>query len=227
MPYRKPKLVGVEDINKETPLAIVDRLEKKKKIGGGQTLAQKRRKKNKDRGFIKGQHFTEEEKLEAAAIYTATGSVHKVFDLVGIPISTLRKWKQQDWWPELIGHIRTEKDEELDTKLNKIIDKSLDLVADRLADGEYIYDIKRGEIKRLPVKAKDAAIITAISVDKRQLLRGQPTSRTERIGTNERLLKLAEEFTKFSKARDITPVVERSTKQIEEVEEITQDAQEA
>ncbi|MDH3691317.1 MAG: hypothetical protein OEU36_17880 [Gammaproteobacteria bacterium] len=45
-------------------------------------------------------------------------------------------------------------------------------------------DPKTKEIQRVPIKAKDMAVIQAVVFDKRQLLRNLPTSRTERTTAN-------------------------------------------
>jgi hypothetical protein len=61
----------------------------------------------------------------------------------------------------------------------------------------------------------------AILFDKRQLIRGEATSRTESISTDRRLEKLKSEFEKFSK----TKVIEHASVQETEGQEAGQDAQ--
>ena len=121
-----------------------------------------------------------------------------------------------EWWPQIIDRIRNECDDELDVKLTGVIDKAVGAINDRLEHGDWIYDSKAGELKRKPVAARDASYITASMVDKRTLIRKKVVQRGEQATINERLSKLAQEFEKFAKAKDITSEVS--------VQEVTADA---
>ena len=80
----------------------------------------------------------------------------------------------------------------------------MDEIQDRLQNGEAILDRKTGEVKRKPVSMRDANIVANTMTDKRQLLRGKPTSRSEKLTVDDRLSKLAEEFKRFAAAKDVT-----------------------
>lgn len=149
--------------------------------------------------------FTEEERIKAATTYALVGNASRVEEITGIPSATIRKWKTMEWWPQIIDRIRNECDDELDVKLTGVIDKAVGAINDRLEHGEWIYDSKEGELRRKPVASRDAAYITASFVDKRTLIRKKVTQRGEQATINERLSKLAQEFEKFTKAKDITP----------------------
>ena len=181
----------------------------KKKTGNGGTIAQ-RRKSEIVKGKVRGnrKYFSDKEKMEAACTFAVTGNSRRTAEITKISECTIRAWKQTEWWNEIQANIVKEQDEELDTKLTKLVDKAVEGVNDRLDNGDYVYDAKNEKIVRKPINGKDLAIITAITVDKRQLLRGLPTSRTEKVSQDERLLKLAEQFKSFVGARDITPLVE-------------------
>lgn len=152
----------------------------------------------------KRMHFSDAKKMEVACCYAVTGNSRRAAEITKVPEGTIRSWKSQDWWLEIQSRIVREQDEELDVKLTKLVDKAVDQVNDRLDNGDYVYNPKNDKIIRKPVNAKDLAIVTAITVDKRQLLRGQPTSRVEKVSTDERLKKLANQFKQFTLARDIT-----------------------
>jgi hypothetical protein len=154
----------------------------------------------------KNKTYTEKQKMEAACAFAVAGNSRRVSEITGIPEGTIRSWKNTEWWFETMEQIQKEENEELDTKLTALLNKAVDTVNDRLENGDVIYDTKRGILAKKPVSGKDAAIITAITLDKRQLLRGQPTSRVERISQDERLSKLAEQFKKFSEAKEIKNV---------------------
>lgn len=136
---------------------------------------------------------SEAKRIEAATLYAATGSVIKVADISGISVYTVREWRKQDWFQKLLNEVRNENDEKIDAKFTEIVDKALDLIIDRLKDGDYVLT-KEGDLVRKPVGVRDLALTAAINIDKRQLLRGLPTSRTESISNQQQLEKLAEQF---------------------------------
>lgn len=51
------------------------------------------------------------------------------------------------------------------------------------------------------MSGKDAAQVAAIMVDKRNLLRGKPTSRVERMSESDKLKQLADQFRAYVKGR--------------------------
>jgi hypothetical protein len=173
---------------------------------GRKTDIERRRKSTPILGKVRGKrdHYTEKEKLNAVCVFAVAGNSRRVAEITGVPESTIRAWKTTEWWNEAIGRIITEQDEELGSKLTKLVDKAVDAVNDRLENGNYVYNTKLDKLIRKPVDAKELAIVTAISIDKRQLLRGQPTSRTEHISQDERLKKLSDQFRNFANAKEIT-----------------------
>jgi hypothetical protein len=149
--------------------------------------------------------WPEEKRIEVAALYAAgMTSAIELSRLTGVPKPTVLKWRGEDWWPEMLDRIHSSIDQDNVSKLTKIVDTSLDVIQDRLINGDYIYDKKTGQIHRKPVALRDANIVASTVVDKRQLLRGKPTSRSEKVNVDARLLKLAEEFAKFAQAKEIT-----------------------
>ena len=182
----------------------------KKKPGHPTTIQQRRNNSEPIRGRKAGRrdHYTDKEKLNAVCVFAVAGNSRRVAEITKIPEATIRTWKATEWWNEAMSRIITEQDEELNSKLTKLVDKAVDEVNDRLENGNYVYNPKLDKLIRKPVDAKELAIVTAISIDKRQLLRGQPTSRIERISQDERLLKLSEQFKNFTKAKEVTAVVE-------------------
>jgi hypothetical protein len=199
---------------------IPERIEVTKDIlvnkGGKPTTIQQRRKSEPVRGKAQGNrtHYSDKEKMNAVCIFAISGNSRRVAELAKIPEATIRQWKTTEWWNEILTRIHVEEDEELDTKLTKLVNKAVDAVNDRLDDGDWIYNPKLDKLVRKPVSAKELAIVSAISIDKRQLLRGQPTSRVEKISQDERLLKLAEQFKQFSVAKEVVHVID-----VEEIEE--------
>jgi hypothetical protein len=87
----------------------------------------------------------------------------------------------------------------MDTKLSKIVDKSLDAVLDRVENGDCFYDTKSGTIKRRPVAMRDVARVSVDMISKRELLRGNATERREvtQVSVDEQLKALAIEFARW------------------------------
>ena len=121
---------------------------------------------------IPGSQYTHEQRMEVISIFALTGSLVRAASQTGIPQSTLYSWRQQAWFAEHVGAVRKEKEMELDGAFTRIIVKALDAVEDRLDNGDPC--IVDGRVQRVPVKAKDAALIAAIAFDKRKMLR-EPT----------------------------------------------------
>src|SRR3990167_4126184 len=149
-------------------------------------------------------NWSDRKKIEVITSYLALGKAPMVEAVTGVPSQTIRIWKMQSWWKDLVREIQMSEDQELDGKLTKIIDKSIDVINDRLENGEFILDSRSGKVKRVPVKLRDTHRVTSDLLDKRNVLRGKPTSITERVSTEDVLKKLAQqfqEFTKFQKTR--------------------------
>lgn len=196
----------------------------KKKVGRPTTIAA-RRKSQPVQGKVKGNrtHYTDKEKLNAVCTYAVTGNSRRCAEIVKIPEGTIRAWKDTQWWSEAMSRVVAEKDESLTFELAALVDKAVKEVNDRLDNGNYIYDTKRGEMKRKPIDAKELAIVTAIAIDKQQLLRGKPTNRTESISQSERLKDLQDQFRQFTKAKTIDQEVEIVEAEIVEEEDDEED----
>jgi hypothetical protein len=157
-------------------------------------------------------YWPEEKKLEVATLYAA-GVVNstELERLTAVPATAVREWRTTEWWPELLERIHASIDEEVVSKLTNIVDKALDVVQDRLINGEYMTKTRTDKITgevtqtvtRKPVSMRDATAVAHTVVDKRQLLRGKPTSRAEKVTVNSRLEQLAAEFQKFAQAKEI------------------------
>lgn len=148
---------------------------------------------------MSGKGWDDKVKTQAVITYLAVGKLPMVEAVTGVPKATLRQWRLQPWWKELEEEIRREDEYELDTKLSKIIDRSLDAVLERIEGGEFVLDSKTGTVKRIPVKLKDVHRVSVDLVDKRNLIRGKPTSRVEKTETIDTLQKLALQFAEWVK----------------------------
>lgn len=147
--------------------------------------------------------YSQERKVEACTLYAVYGNVEQVSKITNIPEGVVRAWKQEPWWITLQQQIMIEQNEELGSQINKVLDKTLEHLEDRLSNGDYIYNQKTGELDRKPVDTKVLTMLFDNLTTQRRLNRGEPTSISARIGVDDRLSKLADAFEKFSKAKEI------------------------
>lgn len=141
--------------------------------------------------------YSDGKKTEVVTTWLALGKVPMVEAVTGVPRATIRQWKLQPWWKELVSQIQTESDQELDSKLSKIIERSLDAVNERIEGGEFVLDSRTGVVKRIPVKLKDVHRVAVDLLDKRDLLRIRPAQSAEKEVQQDVLKKLADQFTQW------------------------------
>lgn len=141
-------------------------------------------------------------RVRAVALYQIYGNLNKVSEILDMPSGTIRRWKTEDWWEDVTKKIRAEKNEEMDAKMTQIIEKAMKAVEDRLENGD-VQITKEGEIFRAPVKLRDAVYTSEKLIDKRNLLRGEPTRISESGAVGNRLEQLKEQFKRFVNAKEI------------------------
>jgi len=131
---------------------------------------------------VQGSSYTHEERLQAATAFVLTGSMAVVCRQTGIAESTLSGWRRTDWFLEMCEELRREKNIEIDFALARIITKAMAGMEERIDHGDTV--LSEGQLVRVPVKAKDLAVITGVFIDKRQALREQIRTDTALIDQN-------------------------------------------
>jgi hypothetical protein len=122
-------------------------------------------------------------------------------DQTGIPASTLRHWNRNDEEFRLMcQELWIEFGEGIKSKLAAIIDESADQALDRLKNGDVVRDSRTGDLVRVPIKGRDAAIVGAVAFDKLRLAESQPTSIVRYEDTQQNLRQLAAEFAALSRS---------------------------
>lgn len=141
-----------------------------------------------------------EKRVEVVSQFLVLGNLKMVSAITGVSYELVREWKTQPWWKELESEIRQTQNIEMDTKLSKIVDKSLDAVLDRVENGEFFYDQKTGKIKRKPASLRDVARVSVDMISKRELIRHGVEDRKEttQIAVAEQLKLLAAEFSRWN-----------------------------
>lgn len=150
-------------------------------------------------------YYSEEKKLEVATMYAACGNTSKVSELARVPESTIKKWRNEGWFLEILDEVRQENNDKLDKKFDSVIDDSIDQILDRVQNGNQQLNQKTGEIVRVPASLRELVNAHASVLEKRELLRGKPTSRSSSGNDANKLEKLAEQFIKIATGRKIKP----------------------
>lgn len=134
-----------------------------------------------------GIDYTAEQRLEAVTAYFITGSMKKAAEQVGIKETIIRRWKASSpWWTKALEQVKRKKQDELDSKLTNLLEKTLDELRDRLMHGDEIVTAK-GKKGRRKVSAKDLGVISGILYDKRRDIRSDDSQ--EQVRSNEDTLK--------------------------------------
>ena len=168
-----------------------------------------------DRNHKKGEWWSDAKRIEVVTTYLALGKVPLVSAVTGVSEPLIRQWRQQPWWKELEVSIQTETDQELDAKLAKRIDKALDIVLDRLENGDFMYDPKTSQFVRRPVGLKDTNKVMVDMMDKRLLIRKQPKEAQNQEAVADILKNLATEFAAMAKKRIKETETENGTESVE------------
>lgn len=131
--------------------------------------------------------------LEAVRRYASTGSLKEVSRQLGIAIYQLQKLQRTQWWQSELAALRRESAALKNAMLERIHDKTLSELQDRLEHGDYVAT-PRGFVRQ-KLSGKDLARISEAVFRQRQLLNGEPTE----IHENKRLETLAEKLRALGK----------------------------
>lgn len=143
---------------------------------------------------------TLEEKREAALQYALCGTYLGAAKRCSFPVhdATIGGWAKTDWWQDLQQEIADELEDKIRAQYNQILDKAHTETLDRLENGDVIFDSKRGQQVRVPIKGKDAMTIGAIAYDKKRISLNMPTSITAQSGTKQ-MEDLAKQFANLAR----------------------------
>lgn len=98
-------------------------------------------------------------RMDVVARWMLLGNLRLVSELTNVPYNTLADWKRQDWWTDMVDQLRRQKKQKTADTLSKIVETGVDILQDRLANGDFVLNQKTGEIVRKPVGVKEAQII--------------------------------------------------------------------
>ena len=152
--------------------------------------------------------YTPEQKISAAQAYLITGTSDQAQKYCGVKASVIRHWKtRSSWWPDLFIQVRKTKNDELDANFSAVIHSTVGEVADRVSNGDSKLQ-KDGTLIKVPMGGKELAIVLGIMYEKRALLRGDVTSRTETHSNKDSMKLLQDKFEDIAKQLEAKPIGE-------------------
>lgn len=138
-----------------------------------------------------------DKKQEALRHFLSCGNKTQTAMDLRIPVKTIYNWSIQDWWRDGLKELKHENIDRTDAKLTALIDEALVGIEDRMSNGETVYDPRTGKERIVPVKIRDLNTVFTTLLDKRQLLRKEPTKIIEQTTTATQLQNLALQFEQF------------------------------
>jgi len=108
-------------------------------------------------------------RMEVVARYMLLGNMRLVAEQTNISYSTLMSWKNTDWWPEMVSQLKRQKQTKTNDNITKLIEQSLDVMQDRLDNGDFVFDQKTGQVVRKPVSIRDATQIATNLLQRQQV----------------------------------------------------------
>lgn len=144
---------------------------------------------------------SDNKRIEAVTAYLVLGKASLAEAATKVPAGTIRRWKMEPWWDDLVDQIQSEEDRELDSKLARRLSKALDIVDDRLESGDFMFDPKSGQFRRRPVSMKDTWKVTKELMDARTVIRSKPRRNRSEEAASGILRDLAKEFAALARQR--------------------------
>jgi len=163
--------------------------------------------------------YSDAERFKAVALYVNLGTLTAVASEMQMSRETLKDWKEKEWWKQYERQIKNEENALLSAKYRKIVQKTQDQIIERLEGGDTIV-LKDGSQHRIPVKARELALIAAISTDKILGIDRIQETREETVSIEQRLTMLADEFKKFqhSKSKPVNIIDVEITNGVQETQ---------
>jgi hypothetical protein len=126
----------------------------------------------------------------------------------GVAYATARRWQNAPWWSETIEQLKESETIELSPKLKRIVDKSLELIQDRLDHGDFMYDQKTGKVIRKEVSVRDALAVFKDAVGVKQQMEAGPKQEAGALTIQETLQQLAKNFEELAAKQRAKPVIQ-------------------
>lgn len=142
-----------------------------------------------------------EKKIEAVTTYLVLGSLRQVAAATNVSYGMIKQWRIQPWWKEVEAEIVASRRIAQGSKLSKIVDKSLDVIDDRLSNGDIVLNNKTGELIRKSVSLRDATTAANALMQRAAILeklqQDDKVLETQ-VSIKDQLVSLAAEFAKMN-----------------------------
>jgi hypothetical protein len=190
--------LGILNFDETTEAKLAEHRASRKLIKTGRPARSLVAPKPKTNGRPKGRrNWSEAKRIEFITTYLAMGNFAQTCAVTRIPLHTAHNWRKQPWWKEFVAQVQAEGDVEVDTKISKIVSRTLAQLEDRVEHGDHILDSRTGEVRRIPVKLRDLTGTTTQLLQRREVIRKAPAAAEQAEATQDRLNKLAEQFTRM------------------------------
>lgn len=150
-----------------------------------------------------GKWWSDSQKLEAVKTHLLLGHLGLTAATLKIPEETVRRWSKTAWWHEIADDFKQQDEIMLSARLKRIVEKSLDVVEDRLDKGDFVYDQKTGQFKRKAVPMRDAHKVALDMSNKRDAILNNHGPRASEEQMVDKLEKLAEKFASLAGHRKL------------------------
>ncbi len=139
---------------------------------------------------------SDDTKVDVVKTYLALGgNLTLTANVTEISRDTLKVWKASNWWKTIVEELQKQEKLELSAKTKRILEKTMEVLADRVINGDFIYDQKMGRLVRKPICAATAHKISVDLIDRTQLLDKATEEKDDETSTDlTRLADLAKRF---------------------------------
>ena len=133
--------------------------------------------------------YTESERERAVRAYVTQGTLRAAEEATQIPWQTIAGWKHRDpqWWDQAVAKVTLSLIEQLtesdQSSLRRVRTRVIEMLEQRLAQGDQKLNVKTGELVRVEVPAKElAGILNAVGGSIQDVApQEQPKSSEERL----------------------------------------------
>lgn len=140
-------------------------------------------------------------KVEVVKTFLALGgNLQLTAGSCGIPHRTLQNWKATDWWKNLVSELKKADKLELSAKTKTIVERSMELLLDRIENGDAFFNQKTGEVQRKPVSAAALNQIAKDMMDRKLILDKAFEETIPETTKGDKLAALAERFAKLAES---------------------------
>jgi len=152
--------------------------------------------------------WSDSQKIEAVTTYLMLGNLAMTAATLKIPEQTMRNWFYSQWWKDTEAELKIAGKLQLNNRLKGIVERSLDVVSDRLEHGDWIYDQKTGELHRKPVNLAVAHKVASDLIDKQEKLQNSIAVAPAQEAMAEKMLALAEKFAALAERKPTVQVTD-------------------